>query len=100
VKNELTPRLNDIFAKAADGDGEAVKTRDAILSALDDTYFAYNGARIIKDVNEHVAANKPLPVGRLLLAGAYWEGHLDLNDATQLKRVGAYTGGFATPKLS
>jgi hypothetical protein len=99
AKIDLSPRLGDLFAKATSGDGEAVTTRDAILSALDDTYFHGNGARIVRDMQEHVAAGKALPVGRLLLAGAYWEGHLDLADAAQMKRAGAYAGGWKVPSL-
>jgi hypothetical protein len=92
---DLSSRLKTLFAKAASGDADAVETKEKLLSALNNTYFAGNGGRIIADVNERVAAGKSISVGRLLLAGTYWEGHIDLNDAEQLNRVDAYTGGLA-----
>jgi hypothetical protein len=38
--------------------------------------------------------NRPLPLGRVLLTGTSWDGVLDLNDRKQMKRVGAYCGGW------
>ncbi len=64
-----------------------------------DTYFARNGARIIADINEHVAAGKPVPAARVLLGGTYWEGHINLDDLKQMARAGAYSGGWSAPKL-
>ncbi|HTK84628.1 MAG TPA: hypothetical protein VL625_06025 [Patescibacteria group bacterium] len=92
---DLSSRLKTLFAKAASGDAHAVTTKEKLLSALNNTYFAGNGGRIIADINERVAAGKSVSAGRLLLAGTYWEGHIDLNDAEQLNRVDAYTGGLA-----
>ncbi len=92
---DLSPRLKTLFEKAATGQADAVATRDKLLAALNDTYFAGNGTRIVADINERVAAGKNVSVGRLLLAGTYWEGHIDLNDAEQLRRVDSYTGGLA-----
>lgn len=40
-----------------------------------------------------------LPLGRLLLSGASWDGTLDLENRRQMKRVDAYCGGFRYIKL-
>lgn len=92
---DLSSRLKTLFADATSGDTDAAATRDKILGALNDTYFAGNGARIIADIYDRVGAGKSISAGRLLLAGTYWEGHIDLNDAEQLRRVDTYTGGLA-----
>jgi hypothetical protein len=96
---DIGPRLKILFAKAAAGDAAAAATQKAILAAVDDTYFARNGARIIADINEHVAAGKAVPASRVMLAGTYWEGHIDMSDSKQMARAGKYSGGWSAPKL-
>jgi hypothetical protein len=46
------------------------------------------------DYNDAVKAGRPLPLGRVLLTGTSWDGVLDLSSRKQMKRIGAYCGGW------
>lgn len=51
-------------------------------------------SRFGEDFRKAARDGRPLPLGRVLLTGTSWDGILDLNDRKQMKRVGAYCGGW------
>lgn len=51
-------------------------------------------SRFGDDFRRAARDGRPLPLGRVLLTGTSWDGVLDLNDRRQMKRVGAYCGGW------
>jgi hypothetical protein len=78
---DLGPRLRDIFKKAAAGDKAAEEKCEEI------NMMEY-------PVKDELDSGKPQPVGRLLLAGIKWYGHLNFKDKEQMKRAGQYVGGW------
>jgi hypothetical protein len=76
---DLGKRLRDVFAAAANDDRQAQKLEEKLQPLVD---------------SDDVKDNKPQPIGRLLLAGTYWEGELDFNNKAQMKRVSDYVGGI------
>ena len=82
IETDLVPLL----ARAFEGAG-----RKAPLSESERRIIAYH---FQADYNEAVRRGRPLPLGRVLLTGTSWEGTLDLDSRRQMKRVGAYCGGW------
>lgn len=78
---DLAPRLRDIFKKAADGDKTAKRKCEKI-------------SEIDYPIKDELDGGKPQPVGRLLLAGITWYGHLNFKDKEQMERAGQYVGGW------
>lgn len=97
---DVGPRLKDLFAKAAAGDSAAQALKETIVAGVKDTYFEKNGPEILANIEERLAAGKPLTAGRFLLCGSHWYGHIDANDKPQMERVENYSGGFAAPRPS
>ena len=57
-------------------------------------------SRFGEDFRDAARDSRPLPLGRVLLTGTSWDGVLDLNDRKQMKRVGAYCGGWKCIDMS
>lgn len=76
---DLGKRLRDVFKAAANDDRRAIKLQEKLSSVVD---------------SDDVQGDRPQPIGRLLLAGTYWEGELDFSNKAQMKRVSDYVGGI------
>lgn len=75
---DLGKRLGVVFNAAAKDNKRAQALKKNISDVIE-----------ISEVED-----KPQPIGRLLLAGTYWEGQLDFHNKEQMKRVSDYVGGI------
>lgn len=75
---DLAPKLREVFKAAANDDEKAQQLQENIADVIDNPNLS-----------------KPLPLGRVLLAGTSWQGELDFKNKAQMKRVDAYVGGLA-----
>lgn len=87
LRTDIAPRLREIFDKANKGDADARALSDKLTKI-----------EAIKNAIEEITHDqKPMPLGRALLAGSYWQGYFDLNDPAQIDRASKNIGGWKTP---
>lgn len=80
---DLVPVLSGVFNRAsADAAPADIALRDTLRLRYGDAF------------DRAVSSGRPLPLGRVLLTGTSWDGILDMNDKRQMRRVGAYCGGW------
>lgn len=83
LDSDLAPRLRDVFEE-----------RGMFFNQLAEEYYRLKWPETWEGIEEAVNKGRKLTLGRMLLAGAFWKGTLDMNDSTQMQRVADYSGGF------
>lgn len=89
---DIGPRLKDTFNRAS-GDAKTLRQRNKakeLVKSLKDHF----SAELFSYMKERATNDQPVMIGRLLLTGTSWSGSIDMDNAKQMKKVGAYTGGW------
>lgn len=87
LRQDLGPRLRDLFTKAQSGD----QTSLAICDKLKDIPAINNQMALI------TSAEAPFPLGRALLAGSNWNGYFKLENQKQIDRARNNVPGWRNP---
>jgi len=98
-RTNMGARLRTVFSEAANDAGKKIRgdLKRAFNHSSDiDEYTSEQLELLLKMANE----KRPVPLGRVLLAGTDWEGYLDLEDPRQMARAGRYVGGWQSPDLA
>jgi|GEM_PF-3336589 len=90
---DIAPQLRDAFNKSSPprrGRYENPLETVAQNFASANVFFAYQ----LDELKDYLKKDKPFIVGRYLLKDTGWDGVINLNSIRQMKRIGAYTGGW------
>lgn len=87
LRQDLGPRLREVFAKAQTGDRASL----AICDKLKDIPAISNQMELIK------SGDAPFPLGRALLAGSNWSGYFKLENPKQIERARINVPGWRNP---
>lgn len=91
---DLTVRLTKVFEKANCGHKNAKKACKKISTNNKTEEKEYK-----KTMIESFEKGAVQPLGRVLLAGTSWGGHIDFDNKQQMERVGQYVGGWHILKV-
>lgn len=84
LRQDLGPRLRDVFAKAQNGDRASL----AVCDRLKDIPAINNQMALI------LSGDAPFPLGRALLAGSNWSGYFELDNPKQIERARNNVSGW------
>ena len=96
ARTDVAPVLKELFRERAGDPAKGEFTRRDMFVR---NFTGDSAEDALANLKKMAGEGRPVPAGRALLAGTTWDGHLNMRDSMQMRRAGAYVGGWKTLSL-